>query len=151
MVESSDVARLVAKTEKEISYYEERLRDAKIYLKGLLDAVRVSSRAPAPQPAPAAPTGSTAPAEKPPDVPDEETQPIRLRPGTAIAGARDAILAAGQPLYISDILAAMGRSEEDRVSLVGSLSKYVGREEVFIRTAPNTFGLLELGHGPKEE
>jgi hypothetical protein len=69
-----------------------------------------------------------------------------LRPGSAVAQARDAIRAAGRPLHINDIIRAMGRplGQQARVSLGGSISNYVRRGEIFIRTAPNTFGLLGM-------
>ena len=69
-----------------------------------------------------------------------------LRPGSAMAQARDVIQKAGRPLHIAEILRAMGRSvdKEMRTSVGGSLSNYVRRGEIFIRTAPNTFGLIGM-------
>jgi len=71
-----------------------------------------------------------------------------LRPGSAVAKAREAILKAGKPLHITEILKAIGRpvDKSNRVSLSGSLSGYVKRGEIFTRPAPNTFGLAELNH-----
>jgi hypothetical protein len=71
-----------------------------------------------------------------------------LRPGSAVAKAREAILKAGKPLHITEILKAIGRPVDkgNRVSLSGSLSGYVKRGEIFTRPAPNTFGLAELNH-----
>jgi len=78
-----------------------------------------------------------------------------LRPGSAVAKAREAILKAGKPLHITEILKAIDRpvDKNNRVSLSGSLSGYVKREEIFTRPAPNTFGLAELNHDemPAEE
>jgi hypothetical protein len=78
-----------------------------------------------------------------------------LRPGSAVAKARDAILKAGKPLHISELLKILGRpvDKNSRVSLSGSLSGYAKRGEIFTRPAPNTFGLIELNHNemPEEE
>jgi hypothetical protein len=78
-----------------------------------------------------------------------------LRPGSAVAKAREAILKAGKPLHITEILKAIDRpvDKNHRVSLSGSLSGYVKRGEIFTRPAPNTFGLVALNHDhmPVEE
>ncbi|MBM3758521.1 MAG: hypothetical protein FJW38_31685 [Acidobacteria bacterium] len=75
-------------------------------------------------------------------------KPETLRPGSAVAKAREAILKANRPLHVTDILTAIGRPVDkgNRVSLGGSLSGYVKRGEIFTRPAPNTFGLIELNH-----
>jgi len=71
-----------------------------------------------------------------------------LRAGAALARVRDLILAQGRPQNVNDILRALGKANEKkaRVSLASSIGSYVRRGEIFVRTAPNTFGLLELGH-----
>jgi TolA-binding protein len=78
-----------------------------------------------------------------------------LRPGSTVAKAREAILKAGKPLHITEILKAIDRpvDKNNRVSLSGSLSGYVKRGEIFTRPAPNTFGLAALNHDemPVEE
>jgi hypothetical protein len=73
-----------------------------------------------------------------------------LRPGTALAKAREAIKKAGHPLHVSEILKALGKppDKKNRISLGGSLSGYVRKGEVFTRSAPNTFGLIELESKP---
>ena len=69
-----------------------------------------------------------------------------LRPGSKIARTRDAILQAGHPLHIDEILKALDSpvNQQTRMALGGSLSTYVRKGEVFTRTAPNTFGLLAV-------
>lgn len=69
-----------------------------------------------------------------------------LRPGSEMDKARQAILAAGTPLYIDDLLVAIGREpdKENRVSLGSSLQAYVRKQNVFNKPRPNTFGLLEF-------
>ena len=34
--------------------------------------------------------------------------------------------------------------KKNRLSVIGSLSSYARKNEIFVRTAPNTFGLLEM-------
>ncbi len=82
----------------------------------------------------------------PRDPSDARDGNLVLRPGSAMAQARDAIQKAGKPLHISAILRAIGRpvDKESRTSIGGSISNYVRRGEVFTRTAPNTFGLLGM-------
>ena len=51
----------------------------------------------------------------------------------------------GQPLHITDILAAVQKRfgvELDRESIVSAMSKRVARQDRFMRTAPNTFALI---------
>ena len=77
---------------------------------------------------------------------DPSEAALELRKGSALSAARDAILAAGKPLHINDLLAALGKALDhgSRSALSGSLAAYVRNNEVFTRPAPNTFGLIEL-------
>ncbi len=63
-----------------------------------------------------------------------------------MAQARDAIAAAGKPLHIAELLPAMGKenTQQNRLSLGGSLARCVREGVVFSRPAPNTFGLLSM-------
>jgi 5,10-methylenetetrahydrofolate reductase len=50
-----------------------------------------------------------------------------------------------QPLHIADILQAVSKQfgvDLDRESVVSALAKRVARKDRFVRTGPNTFGLL---------
>lgn len=71
-----------------------------------------------------------------------------LRSGGAIARVREMILAAQHPLHINEILEGLGKTadKKSRASVGGAIGNYVRRSEVFSRTGPNTFGLIELGH-----
>lgn len=78
-----------------------------------------------------------------------------LRSGSDMAKTRDAIRAAGKSLHIAEILAAIGKenTKKNRVSLAGSLAGYVRKGVIFNKSAPNTFGLVELadeGAAPPE-
>jgi hypothetical protein len=57
----------------------------------------------------------------------------------------DILHRAGHPLHITEILALVAKRhgiQLDRESIVSALAKRVARQDRFIRTAPNTFGLL---------
>lgn len=76
-----------------------------------------------------------------------------LRVGTAVAKAREAILQNGKPMHINALLTAMGKVDDsnNRVSLAGSLGAYVREKKIFTRTAPNVFGLFEIGDPAESE
>jgi len=69
-----------------------------------------------------------------------------LRPDSAVARAREAILKAGKPLHINELLKVLGKAvnHDSKASLSGSIGAYVRSKQFFTRTAPNTFGLIEL-------
>jgi hypothetical protein len=124
------------KKEVEIDGLEERLRAARIYAQALQDVLKL--------------LGSTEPSSE-----GDSSQPksSKLRAGSAVDQARQIILARREPVHITALLEAMGKDSgaESRVSLAGSLAAYVRRGEIFSRPAPNTFGLLELGHSDGDE
>jgi hypothetical protein len=124
-----ELLRRMEKKQEEIFSLEAQLREAKSYLQALEDTLRILPR-------------ETAVGGQPDAV---------LRPNSTIAKARDAILAAGRPLHIQEILAAVGKpsTKEARAALSGSLASYVRRGEIFNRTAPNTFGLSQLASRPR--
>lgn len=126
------------KKEQEILALEDRLRVARVYVQALHDVLKLLEGAVSSPPlSPIAP-GNT---EK------------VLRSGSAVAQARQVILKRGQPVHISALLEELGKdsSRESRASLASSLAAYVRRGEIFTRPAPNTFGLVELGHKPVRE
>jgi hypothetical protein len=120
----------LGKKEAEIQSLEAKLRSAKIYAQALQDVLNVLNRG----------TGTSG-------------ADTVLKPKSSVALAREEILRAGQPLHISALLAAAGKgiTKEGRASLGGSLAAYVRRGEIFTRTGPNTFGLIEMGHTPEQE
>lgn len=125
MDERGKIADQIRKKEREIESLEERLKTARVYLHAFRDVLKMLDTAPA--------SGSGAAA---------------LKPGSAVAQARDAILRARKPLHITALLGALSKEDnrESRASLASSLAAYARRGEIFIRSAPNTFGLSELGH-----
>lgn len=82
-----------------------------------------------------------------------EAASMALRPDSAVAKAREAILKAGKPLHINDILKALGKpiNHDTKASLSGSIGAYVRNGQVFTRPAPNTFGLIEFQQESKLE
>ena len=76
-----------------------------------------------------------------------------LRKGSTTAKAYEALKDAGEPLHINKLLAAIGRepTRSARTSLSGSIAAYVRRGEIFTRTDPNTFGLVEWASGETNE
>ena len=64
--------------------------------------------------------------------------------GSDPAKVRDILKAAGAPLHVMELLARLGKAltPENRATLTGTLGNYVRKNRVFVKTAPNTFGLL---------
>ena len=118
------------KKQAEIQSLEEKLKVARVYVHALQDILKVISK-----------------------DDDSNSAEATLKPGSSVALTRDLILRKGSPLHINKILNAHGRgvTREARASLTSSLAAYVRRGEIFTRPAPNTFGLVELGHHSMEE
>lgn len=117
--------------EQEVAQLEAQIREARIYIQALQDVLKLL------------------PKDQNPQAIAEST----LRPGSAVARAREAILRHGDPVHITTLLAELGLeiNRDTRASLAGSLAGYVRRGEIFTRPAPNTFGLIEQGHTPNRE
>ena len=83
---------------------------------------------------------------------NEEDGGPTLRPGSDLEKARNAILEAGKPLHIKDLVVAIGKEQtkENRTSLSGSIGAYVRREIIFTRPKPNTFGVTEFEEASDE-
>lgn len=128
MNERSRIEQLLRKKQSEVVTLEEKLKAAKAYINALRDVLKV--------------TGGEA----------SESEP-KLKVGSSVAMAREAILARGEPVRLDDLLLSIGKeaTQANRSSLAGSLAAYVRRNEIFTRTAPNTFGLVELGHDTQDE
>ena len=125
MEERKAIHEKLKKKEQEIQSLEEKLRAARIYVQALQDILKL--------------VGADSPAE-----PAESA----IKAGSAVDKAREAILRKNKPLHINDLIEAMGKevTRKSRASLTSSIAAYVRRGEIFTRPAPNTFGLVELGH-----
>ena len=55
-------------------------------------------------------------------------------------------------MHLDELLGSMGKdaNSSTKASLGSSLAAYVRDNEIFTRTAPNTFGLIELSHNEVE-
>jgi hypothetical protein len=118
------------KKEAEIQSLEEKIRAARIYVQALQDVLNVLEK-----------DGATSTADTGP------------RRGSAVTQAREIISKSGKPVHINELLNALGKlnTRENRASLTSALAAYVRRGEIFTRPAPNTFGLIELGHTERDD
>jgi TolA-binding protein len=123
------VQRKIDQKQQEIRELQAKIRDAEIYIQALQELNRVL------------------PKEANGSQPEQ-----KLRKGSLVYQAREAIKAAGHPVHISDLLRMLGLpvDKKRRASLSGSISGYARRGEIFTRPEPNTFGLLELKSQPQE-
>jgi hypothetical protein len=135
MSDRKKIEEKLRKKQQEVEALAEQIKAARIYIQALQDVLKMLPKAPDPS------------------ISAEAV----LRTGSAVAQARDVILEKRQPVQILELLQAMDKepSRENRASLTSSLAAYVRRGEIFSRPAPNTFGLIELGHrtmdvGPDE-
>ena len=83
---------------------------------------------------------------------DEDAAP-ELRAGSELHRVRSYMLERRTPVGLGELLAHLGKADtaETRNSLRGSLSRYARTGSIFVKTAPNTFGLVELGHNPEDQ
>jgi hypothetical protein len=125
MEERKIIFEKLKKKEQEIQSLEDKLRSARIYVQALQDVLKLVDSDSTPEPNESA-----------------------LKAGSAVNKARETILRRGKPVHINDLLGAVGKevTRETRASLTSSIAAYVRRGEIFTRPAPNTFGLVELGH-----
>lgn len=114
----------------EMAELQTKIRESLAYVAGLEDTLKLLPR----------------------ETPSEAAS-MALRPDSAVAKAREAILKAGRPLHINEILKALGKpiNHDTKASLSGSIGAYFRNNQVFTRPAPNTFGLIEFQQEPKPE
>ena len=131
MTERRKIEDRLRKKEQEITALEEKIKSARIYVQALRDILKLLGN----------------------DRNEGADAEAVLRPGSAVANARQVILNKNAPVHVNEILESLGRetTREAKASLTSSLAAYVRRGEIFTRPAPNTFGLAELGHETIEE
>ena len=122
-----NLQRLADRKQAEIADLRAQIDRATIYLQAIQDSIK------------ALPRESALSSER-------STEEVTIRPGSHLAKAQEAIKQNGRPMYIGDLLQAIGveNTKGARVSLVGSLGTYVRRKAVFTRPKPNTFGLIGM-------
>jgi 5-formyltetrahydrofolate cyclo-ligase len=112
--------KLIEKKRVEITDAEKAISAAEAYIQAMLDAIKKLPK--------------EDPGANPP-----------VRPGSDVEKVRDAILQAGKPLHLSEIISALGRTDdaETKAKIAGLLGWYTSKGKVFTKTAPNTYGLVE--------
>lgn len=71
-----------------------------------------------------------------------------LRPGSDMAKIRDLMVQAGKPMHVTQIVISLGRenNKANRLSITGSLGRYVRRGEIFRRVGANLFTLIDTNN-----
>jgi len=118
------IGRRITAKRKEMADLELKLREAAAYIKALEDALKMINGEDA-----GSGTAST------------------TRSESDVGRSREALKASSKPLHVSELLKAIGKTDDkrNRISLAGTLAGYARRKHIFTRTAPNTFGLIEFG------
>jgi len=114
----------IKRKELEIAEYETKIREARSYLQALQDSMKLL-----PKESQNTPLGS-----------------VTLRAGSYTYKVYEYLKKIGKPAHINDILKMIGKdvTNTEKVNLASTLGTYVRKKEIFTRTAPNTFGLIEL-------
>lgn len=112
----------IRRKEQEITRLEKELTEARAYIQGLQDSLKML-----------------------PKENGAEESGTTIRPGSLVGRARDALRERGKSMHVNELLDALGVDRKRRNSLAGQLAAYARRGETFVRTAPNTYGLLEWG------
>lgn len=112
----------VADQQRKIGELERGLAEARAYLAGLQDSLKL--------------------------LPQEGGSMVTesLREGSDLARVRDLLRKEGKPLHIDELLKRMGKevSRNSKGGLGGSLGSYVRKGVIFTRPGPNLFGLVEF-------
>lgn len=116
----------IKRKELEITEYETKIREAKSYLQALQDSMKLL-----PKESIGANAGSGT-----------------LRPGSNVYKTYEYLKRIGKPAHINEILKTLGKdvNKTEKVNLASTLGSYVRKRDVFTRTAPNTFSLIEFSN-----
>lgn len=118
--------------ENEIKLNESKIRDARLVVQALRDALQ-----------------SSGDEQEVRDISRQQRKKkikpgkASLRPDSAPYKVKELLKSNGHPVHISEILLGIGLTKDNKSSLVSTLSGYVKERKEFTRTAPNTFGLIE--------
>lgn len=118
--------KLIEKKRTEIVEAQKAIDSAEAYIQAMLDAIR--------------------------KLPKEDAVAPAVKPGSDVEKVRDAILAAGKPLHLNEIIEALGRTADadTKAKIAGLLGWYTSKGKVFTKTAPNTYGLVEVTSIPSD-
>ena len=112
----------IRRKEQEIAEWTTKIAESRSYIQGLQEAVRLMPK-----------EGVMASATE-----------LALRPGSSAHAAMEALNESPTPLHINALLKAMGKpnTKQQRVLVGGTLSRYARLGQIFSKTGPNTFTLL---------
>jgi hypothetical protein len=127
----SEIEKKIDKKNQEIAGLENQIKEAKSYILGLQDALRVL----------------------PKEAASAATENRKLRAGSDVAKAEQLILKEGKSLYIVKILEGIGKetTKANIRSLGGAINAYVREGRIFTRPKPNTYGHMSFGQANPEE
>lgn len=76
-----------------------------------------------------------------------------VRPGSDMDKIRLLIETSGHPMHVGEIVTGLGKpdTKENRMSITGSLGRYVRKGIVFSRPGPNQFSLISLSTNENTE
>ncbi len=119
-----NLQRLIDRKQQEVEGLEASLREARVYLQAIQDAMK----------------------SLPKEQSGVSTGDVSLRPGTIVYKTRELLRQSGKPLHITELLKLLGRpiDKNNRVAVAGTLAAYVRDGNIFTRPAPNTFGLVDM-------
>ncbi len=113
----------IRRKKQEIQDLEGKIREASAYIQALEEAAKLLPR----------------------ETARQVSVEMALRPGSGAYKAYSALQKAGKPLHVTEIMKAidMPINKKNRIALGGTLSRYSRNEEFFLKTAPNTFTILD--------
>jgi hypothetical protein len=138
-----ELEKKIEKKKQEIASLEAQIKEAAAYVQGLQEALRMLQKE-NPLPFNSAKAEATGGGSGP-----RRTYEQSLRRGGDVYKAWEVLKKEGKPLYIADLVKAIGKepTKANRKSLSGTLNTYIRDGKVFKRTEANTYGLLEFGTG----
>lgn len=114
--------------EADVSRLEEEIRDLRTFVDGMSQSLKLLNKSPAKQ--------------------VSLGKMFVLRPGSDMSKVRTILLPVDRPLHVDEILKHLGKGGDAKAkaSLAGSMNTYAADKKVFVKTAPNTFGLIEKSY-----
>jgi len=120
----------IKKKQDEILEYKTKILEAEAYIQALQDTIRYL-----------------------PTDEEDKTAETAVRPGSKVDKTLKLLKKVGRPMHVKEILEGIGlkTTKNERTSLSGSLGWYARRNNIFVRTAPNTFGLINKERSIKSD
>lgn len=120
-----DIEKRIDKEQQKITELQSQIERSESFIQGLREALKMLPR-------------------------DEDTKPRKgkglLRPGSDMAKIRDLMAQVGKPMHITQIVVGLGKEniKANRMSISGSLGRYVRMGNIFKRVGPNQFALIDM-------